>query len=225
VRPIYSSFIPVVGITPDFFTEKAIAQIDPPTTQTPLLSPIVKPRQELRSDMWDTFGGCIKDTAEANAQLLEAKGAQLSVYKRVLEAIQNDCGICWINGESAIHEAYNCPRIGNQKQFAEFRRSIRYRLKGYRSSPCWKCHICSFGSDYLHKEFTKKDVAQCPCPNLFPGLLFYCWFNKDMKTKMEALFEGTWASLPDWSAFLVQKTEEHSTQPMKLVAWLSETYL
>lgn len=181
---------------------------------------------ELRKEMWETFGDAVRGAASRSAAVFEEKVDSLQRYKRVIDAVGNNCGICWVNGTVVAHKVDDCPYIKPRKRsYWEFKKKIRYTTKGYRSPPCWKCHICSMGENYLHKDYAKGTTSNCTAPNLLPGLLYYLWVDSQSRTKLEQGMGRTWGNEREYIDWLEEKTEEHSTHSMEIIAWFGTVFL
>ncbi|KAJ3538055.1 hypothetical protein NMY22_g5325 [Coprinellus aureogranulatus] len=219
VLALYSLPIIVVGVDASFFTGNALTHIDPPPSSPDLPVPASKPLPDLRKEMWETFGDSVRNAAQRAAETFDEKVSALQQYKRVLDTVGKCCGVCWTKRIVSEHNADNCPQLKQKRsEYWAFKKKIKY-AGGYRSAPCWKCHICSMGENYLHKDYVRGSTDSCTAPNLLPALLYHLWHDPRMRAKLECDMERSWPTINSWLAWLVEKTEEHSTHPMELVLW------
>lgn len=216
----------VAGVDSDYFTEDAMRRMDIPAPLTSFPVPSLSTVSAIRKDMWETFGEAVEEAAHRTGMVLAEKASQLQGYKRVLDAVGTSCGVCWTKGKVSSHNADSCPHIiCNKRGYWAFKKKIRYVPRGYKSSPCWKCHICSMGENYLHKDYTKGTGANCDHPNLLPGLLYYLWTEEDLRKQLQDKIGCEWNGIEAWAAWLGEKSEEHSTHAMEILLWFGNQYV
>ncbi|KAF6748747.1 hypothetical protein DFP72DRAFT_1073849 [Ephemerocybe angulata] len=200
------------GRTPSF-TERAMSVMNPPSSQSPFPVPALPSISALRKEMWERYGPMVKQASERSAAVLSEKTGSLHAFKKVLDSVGKNCGVCWTHGRVIEHTHDECPTTRNNAQYWSFKKKIKYGR--YKSNPCWKCHVCSMGSDYLHPSFAGKLTQTCPAPNLMPGLLYYLWVNDELRSKLQVSLEREWQNEDEWLKWLVQK-DESTTTPFDL---------
>ncbi|KAF8149016.1 P-loop containing nucleoside triphosphate hydrolase protein [Mycena galopus ATCC 62051] len=129
-----------------------------------------RPEAGLKRKLAEAFGDSTLNANKRTGALIVAKSDRLAVFKRLFDLVGKACGYCVArrvpNPES--HPPRTCPNMSSEQ-----------RLEFWESGPCFKCHICSYGHDSLHREFVRgKDT--CDHRHLVLGLAYGIWTIQEL---------------------------------------------
>ncbi|KAJ2911712.1 hypothetical protein MD484_g8699, partial [Candolleomyces efflorescens] len=206
------------------YTGSAMTHFPTRSSYPPLPPPQVLSPEATRQKLDRAFARSVTIGRKAAAEALLEKKSITKPYEDVLAIVGRFCGLCFTKQVYQDHAIEQCSGIDISK-FRDIFSNIAYKDKVYSFRPCYWCHICSFGSDLLHKTFVRGTKGkQCDYPNFLKPLIYHIWYNPVLRKSVEEFFGVSWSDdLTKYIEWLVEPNEDHSTAAMALVIWFGET--
>lgn len=199
-------------------------------TRHPLVSSMLTPNQPL---IWtesltssnlkrklDIFQPSTDKACKRIGEIEATKFAKLKNFRDLFNMVGAMCGYCYLNnGPDTAHDMDDCDLAGEtlQDEYDAMRLVLDYDRN--KKSPCYKCHIHSFGGDALHRPMVR-DENSCDWPNLVMPLAFAMYKRPQMLRKAQRAFNlrpDCWKTIEKYGKWLCTSDKEYATNAMKLM--------
>ena len=153
----------------------------------------------------------------------------ITIFQQQLDRFSGVCTFCMMQGIHApLHNIVkDCMTLrdnGGAYSFVSFREGLRYNksTQGLKHI-CYFCHVPQGHGDILHPPF--RDRGACKYPDLIAPLVFAMYIDKDIHGKMEEHFNKKFATMTDFTSWLVSSPiPRHKSNLTAVFLWYSTEY-